>query len=154
MVSNHEWPMWLHYQYLLLTLHDYTQDSIKSLVWRPSIATIIGASLSEPHIDRKIMFVRTPHHRSYTIHCVHAKIFRAILATCWNVCNIQWHCARLLVCSIHSHVRSLCASIVKWDQSVSSTSDQSNSRVETSQKMGEKERDRLFLLYFSSFGGY
>ena len=75
----------------------------------------IGASLSEPHIDGTfmrelfiyiIMYVwydRHPRRRSYTIHCAHSKIFRAIQTACCNVCVL--HCAyRMQACNIHCHV--------------------------------------------------
>ena len=69
-------------------------------------SVIIGASLSEPHIDEKHMrelfiyiyiymyvwYDRHPRRRSYTIHGVHSKIFRAIRTACCNVCVL--HCAR------------------------------------------------------------
>ena len=67
------------------------------------IVNIIGASLSEPHIDETFMrelfiyiyiyvwYDRHPRRRSYTIHCAHSKIFRAIQTACYNVCVL--HCA-------------------------------------------------------------
>ncbi len=66
----------------------------------------IGASLSEPHIDGTFMhelfinyiyiymyvwYDRHPRHRSYTIHCAHSIVFRAIQTACCNVCVL--HCA-------------------------------------------------------------
>ena len=60
---------------------------------------VIGASLSEPHIDGTcvrdlfICMVRPSPalRRSYTIHCERSKIFRAIETACCNVCML--HCA-------------------------------------------------------------
>ena len=74
------------------------------LIWRILIWRLAGRSAKPPNlIPRQIfrlygiyiyMYVwydRHPRRRSYTIHCAHSKIFRAIQTACCNVCVL--HCA-------------------------------------------------------------
>ena len=49
-----------------------------------------------------VWYDRHPRRRSYTIHCAHSKIFRAIQTACYNVCVL--HCAHAQACNIHCHV--------------------------------------------------
>ena len=47
--------------------------------------------IMEGHIYIYVWYDRHPRRRSYTIHCAHSKIFRAIQTACCNVCVL--HCA-------------------------------------------------------------